>query len=290
VSKRQQNKNEGEANAGKDQQDKNEGEANAGTDRQNKNEGEANVGKQLLYYNKVVPVSKDQHGDWSVKATGDYSFARESNSVPLMAVEFPAAAAEYAIVFVGTEDSIMPVAILGAQSNENYYVDSEGRWDAKYIPAFVRRYPFVFTRNEDGSKFFLCIDEQYPGCNQDGSGERLFDRDGERTLYLDSVLKFVQEYQAQFARTQAFCSKLKELDLMEPMVARFNLPSGRNLSLTGFMEVNRNKLKALPPEKLSELARTDELELIYTHLQSMKNFSAMVERMSGHEAPEDEVA
>jgi hypothetical protein len=248
------------------------------------------MGKQLLYYDKVVPISKEQHGNWSVKATGDYSFARDSNSVPLMAVEFPAAAVEYPIVFAGSDDSMMPVAVLGAQSHENAYVDGEGGWDAKYIPAFVRRYPFVFTKNEDGSRFFLCIDEDYPGCNQNGSGERLFDSDGERTQYLDSVVRFVQEYQAQFARTQAFCNKLMELDLMEPMQARFNLPTGKSLSLTGFLAVNRDKLKALPPEKLSELARTDELELIYTHLQSMKNFSAMVERMSGEEAPKDEVA
>lgn len=246
--------------------------------------------KQLLYYTKVVPVSKEQHGDWSVKATGDYGFARDSNSVPLMAVEFLAAAPEYAIVFAGTDDNIMPLAVLGAQSHENTFVDGDGRWDAKYIPAFVRRYPFVFTKNEDGSRFFLCIDEQYSGCNQNGSGERLFDSDGERTQYLDGVLNFVQEYQVQFARTQAFCNKLKELDLLEPMQARFNLPSGKNLSLTGFMAVNRDKLKALPAETLAELAGTDELELIYTHLQSMKNFSAMVERIAEQEAPKDEVA
>ena len=47
-------------------------------------------------------------------------------------------------------------------------------------------------------------------------------------------------------------------------------PSIRELG--GFMAVNRAKLKAVPGEKLAELAQTDELELLYLHLQSMRNF------------------
>ena len=248
------------------------------------------MSKQLLFYQKVVPVSKEQHGEMSVKVTGDYSFAKESNSVPLMAVEFPAAAAEYAIVFAGTEETVMPVAILGAKAEENNYVTIDGKWDAKYIPAFVRRYPFVFSKSEDGSQFFLCLDEKYPGCNEEGRGERLFDKDGERTQYLGGVVDFVKEYQVQFNRTQAFCSKLKELELLEPMHAQFGLPSGEKLALTGFMAINRDKLKALPGDKLAELAKTDELELMYMHLQSMKNFSAMVERMTAEAGSADEAA
>ena len=236
------------------------------------------MSKQLLYYEKVVPVTSERHGDLYVKGASDYEFARHSNSVPLMAVEFPSAALEYAIVFAGTDEAMMPLAILGVEADENLYVDDQGDWNAKHIPAFVRRYPFVFSKSEDGDRFFLCIDEDFSGCNREGRGERLFDSDGERTQYLGSVLNFVKEYQVQFNRTRIFCDKLKELELLEPMQAQFNLPSGKQRSLSGFMAVSREKLKALSDEKLAELVKTDELELIYIHLQSMKNFSAMLER------------
>jgi hypothetical protein len=63
------------------------------------------------------------------------------------------------------------------------------------------------------------------------------------------------------------------------MQAQIGLPSGERMSLGGFMAVDRNKLKALPGEKLAELARTDELELIYLHLQSMRNFGRMREKL-----------
>jgi hypothetical protein len=238
------------------------------------------MSKQLLFYEKAIPVSSQRHGDWYVKSGNNYAFSRETNSVPLTAVEIPHAAPEYPIVFAGTDEAIMPVVVLGVRDSENVYVDEDGSWSAKYSPAFVRRYPFVFSTSDDGKTFTLCIDEDFSGCNQEGLGERLFDAEGERTQYLGSVLNFLQEYQAQFKRTQLFCNKLKELDLLEPMQAKFTTPGGKQLAMSGFMAINREKLNGLEGETLSELAKSGELELAYLHLQSMRNFSAMLGRVS----------
>ncbi len=237
--------------------------------------------KQLLIYEKVVPVSQERHLNWSVKTGTNYEFAHNTNSLPLMTVEFSNAAAEYTIIFTGNKDNgaIMPAIILGIRNNENLYLTETGEWKAKYIPAFVRRYPFVFSSNNEGDTLTLCIDENCSGFNQEGRGERLFDSQGERTQYLEGVLEFVKGYQAEFQRTQLFCKKLNELDLFEPMQASFTLQSGEKLSLEGFMVVNRDKLKSLTGEQLADLARFDELELIYLHLQSMRNFSSMAERL-----------
>lgn len=234
---------------------------------------------QLLIYETVFPVSSRNHGKWSVEAQPSYAFSRKVNSVPLMAVEFPVAASEYAIVFAGDDKAIVPVVILGMRGNENVYLDSHGAWQAKYIPAFIRRYPFVFSSDADNKTLTLCIDEAYQGCNQEGRGERLFTDDGKPTPYVDNVLKFLQSYQAQFQRTQAFCRKLKELDLFEAMQAAVTLPDGEKLSLTGFMAIDRKKLKALSGEVLSELVRSDEMELIYLHLESIRNFASMRDRL-----------
>lgn len=235
---------------------------------------------QLLIYETAVPVSGARHGDCAVEAGADYAFARNVNSVPLMAVEFPHAAPEYAIVFAGAQDAVMPAAILGLRGNENLYLEAGGTWQAKYLPAFVRRYPFVFSASDDGKTFTLCVDEAFPGFNREGRGQRLFDDDKKPTPYVDNVLKFLQEYQAQFMRTQAFCKKVKELELLEPMQAQISLGSGERFSLGGFWAVNRDKLKALPGDKLAELAKTDELELLYLHMQSMRNFNSLRDRIA----------
>jgi hypothetical protein len=237
---------------------------------------------QLLIYKTAVPISRARHSNWSLDTGPNYSFSSEVNSVPLMAVEFPQAAPEYAIVFAGNDDEVLPAVILGVRGNENLFLDREAHWTAKYIPAFMRRYPFVFSRS--GDRFLLCVDEEFPGFNQEGRGRRLFNDDGTPTEYVDNVLKFLQEYQAQFLRTQRFCARIKELDLLEPMQAQVTVDTGQKLSLGGFMAINREKVKALSGDKLAELAKTDELELIYLHIQSMRNFERLRERLEAQSA------
>ena len=235
---------------------------------------------QLLIYENAVPVSRARHGNWSVEVGADYGFCRSVNSVPLMAVEMPQAAREYPIVFAGTGDQIMPAVILGLRGNENLFLQADGRWDGDYLPAFVRRYPFVFSTSEDGAKFTLCIDESFAGFNQAAKGARLFDDEGKASGYTENVLKFLQEYQNQFRVTQAFCKHVSFLELLEPMQAEVTLASGEKTSLAGFMAVNRDKLKALSGEKFAALAKTDELELVYLHLQSLRNFERLKDRLA----------
>ncbi len=242
--------------------------------------------KQLLIYGNAVPVSSNQHLNTSVKAGSDYSFAKQINSVPLAAAEFEFSAGEYAIVFAGEATSIMPFAMLGLRDQENLYVGASGEWLGKYIPAFLRRYPFVFSTTGNDT-FTLCIDESYDGVNQDGRGERLFDSLGERTQYLQNVLNFLQTDQAQYQATRKFIQTLADLQLFDPMEAQFTLPSGQMMKLGGFKVINRERLRQLDGEKLSELARTGGLDLIYAHLHSLRNFTPIVERInrSATEAP-----
>ncbi|MEM7251188.1 MAG: SapC family protein [Pseudomonadota bacterium] len=232
---------------------------------------------QLLIYESAVAVSAERHRNWSIKAGHSFRFAERINSAPLTAVEFAPAASEHVIVFSGKEDAVVPGVILGIQEGRNTYVNEGGKWRARYVPAFFRRYPFVFATHEDKAQFTLCVDENFEGWNQEGRGEHLFDSDGEQTTYLQRVLTFLSEYQAHFQRTRGFCDRLRALDLLEPMQAQFTLPSGERGAMQGFMTVNRDRLKALPGDALAELVASDALKLIYLHLHSLRNFQWMVQ-------------
>ena len=234
---------------------------------------------QMLIYETVVPLTPAKHRDLSLEKTENYSFSAKVNSVPLMAAEFPLAMSEYAIVFAGPPENIMPAVILGL--HENLYLSSGSEWLAKYKPAFIRRYPFVISSTPDAQRFLLCIDEAFSGLNKEGRGQKLFDAGNKPTPYVDNILKFLKDFQHQSQRTQAFCKKVQELNLLEPMQANVQTPSGEKVSLGGFMRVNRAKLKAVPGDKLAELAKTDELELIYLHIQSMRNFTNLRYRLAG---------
>lgn len=241
---------------------------------------------QLLIYKNATPVSFERHNDTYVKSGSTYDFAGHVNSVPITAVEFAQAAAEYPIVFAGTDGAVMPAVILGAQQTENLFVDaSTGAWLGRYVPAFVRRYPFVFSTDNAGKRFILHIDESFEGVNKEGRGERLFDSDGEQTQYLRGVLRFLQDYQARFQRTREYCDRLKSLRLLQPMQAQFNFADGGQRSLSGFLVADREKLKAISAEDLDLMFRNDELECIYLHLHSLRHFGDMAGRMpAGEEA------
>jgi len=243
------------------------------------------VATQHLFYRTAVPVTAARHRDWSVKTGEGYAFAAAVNSVPLTAVEFAEAAAEYPIVFAGTEGSVFPAVILGLREDENLCVGPDGAWRGRYVPAFIRRYPFIFGQDEAGETLTLHIDESFAGCNQANRGERLFDADGAQTQYLGSVLGFLQDYQGQVLRTQAFCRQLQELQLLQPMQAQFTLATGEQRSLSGFTVLDRARLKALPADVAAGMLARDELECSFLHLASLRHFQAMLERAEAAPAP-----
>ena len=240
---------------------------------------------QQLFYKSAIPVSAERHGELAVRTGGGYGFARAVNAVPVTAVEFAQAGAEYPIIFAGTEGAVFPSAVLGTREGENLFVAADGSWRGKYVPAFVRRYPFVFSVDDAGTRFTLHVDEEFEGVNREGRGERLFDADGAQTQYLKGVLEFLRQYQARFTRTQAFCRRLVEHDLLQPMQAQFSLAAGERRVLGGFQVVDREKLKKLGDEAALDLFRSDEMECIYLHLASLRHFNDMLERMQPEPAP-----
>ena len=236
--------------------------------------------KTLLLYDDIVPMTRQAHGGLSLKKGNSYDFARLTNSVPLVAAEFPQAAGDCAIVFTEAKEGVIPAAVLGLRDNENAYVGADGGWLAPYVPAFVRRYPFVFAADEKGENFTLMLDRAYDGFNTEGRGERLFDAEGAQTAFLDATLAFMKEYQALFAQTCIFGSKLKALGLLEAVDARLPLPQDPQRRLTGFQIVNRDKLKALGADMVAQMLQSDELELVFLHLFSLRNLGRLQERMA----------
>ena len=235
--------------------------------------------KQMLIYESAVPLSAQRHAEVSVEATKDYGFSANVNAVPLMAVEFLAAAAEYAIVFTEVGDDVLPAAVLGVRGGHNVYVASDSHWSARYIPAFIRRYPFVFANMPGGKGLAVCVDESHPGVNREGRGEKLFTHDGQPTAYVRQVMQFLREYQAHFERTRKFGKMVRELGLLEPVQARLTSGQGTRITMGGMQSVSRKKLRELGPDALAGLARTDELELLYLQMFSLRNFATVKDRL-----------
>lgn len=233
------------------------------------------------FYQKVVALSDQGHSDWRVKANNNYGFTSATNAVLITAVEFALVASEYPIVFIQQGDVFRPVVILGLKEGQNLYLDDDKAWQSKYIPAYIRRYPFILAGDASvqDPTYTVCIDESFTGFNKK-EGEALFEKDGSKSPYLERAITFLKDYQSQGIATEAFCKTVKKLDILEPMQANIASAKGEEFSVAGFWVVSRDKLKEKKPLELAELVKSDEMALIYAHLASLANFNQLVQRYS----------
>ncbi len=233
----------------------------------------------LLFYDKPVALDKTAHQNLRVNSASDrFGFARKTNSVVLAGIEFSEVAKEYPIVFAKSGNAIVSLALLGLRHGENLFVDAAGHWSGRYIPGFVRRYPFVLAETGEGGQRAVCIDEGYPGFDQT-EGEPLFIA-GEPAPVLTQAMNFLEDYQVQYERTQTFIQKLQANELLKPLNAKIDLVSGQQFNLNGLLVVDEKKLMALEDSKALGLLRSGELAWVYCHLMSLGCMTAMIDRMA----------
>ena len=234
----------------------------------------------LLFYEKPVLLNVDAHRNAKLGGlAGNFAFTAKTNSVPLAAIEFFDTAREYPIAFTGKDGaSMFPIALLGVRHSENLFVSDDGRWEGRYIPAFVRRYPFVLAEKQDADDFNVFLDEAYPGFDV-ADGERLFTDSGEYTPLLKQALEFLSNYQGEIRRTRLFIERLQALELLIPRVLQVVRKDEAPIILHGFSVVDEQRLMALEDAHLVELARSGFLAWIYAHLMSLGNVQRLSEKL-----------
>ncbi len=236
--------------------------------------------KTMLLYEKLTPVNREQHKSLRVKAGSKHlEFARELNSMLLATTELPMAALDYPCVFVNSGDQHTLVAVVGLRDKDNLFLDDAGRWEpGSYVPAFVRRYPFVLAEQKGGEELTVCVDEAFDGLNTT-EGEALFDANGQDTPYLQQLQQFLLDFHNDMQRTANFAKRLVELGLLVDRNIDFKLGDQR-LNLNGFKVVDEDKLRALKPEVIQELFQSGALGFIHAHLLSLNNVNKLGARMS----------
>ena len=251
---------------------------------------------EVLSYENPVPLNRTEHKDLRMKGVPNVKFAMNAHSVPLTGVEFGIAARDLLIVFAGNSmDDAGPVALLGLRQNENLYVNAEGQWaENAYIPAFVRRYPFVLAEKpagQEGDDFTVFLDEKYEGFNT-SEGERLFKEDGTDTEMLTKAVGFLGDFQQNVARTRWFMEQLRKHDLLEPRNVQLQKEGkdgkqGKSINLNGLFVVNEEKMRALDEKTTHEFLREGVLGWVYAHLLSLTNIDRLAHRLDVREQAEE---
>lgn len=233
----------------------------------------------MMFYKKLVPINREVHRDLRLKPFADgFKFAATENALPIAPVEFAQACIEYPIVFALDENGKngSTICLTGFRDKENVFVAEDGKWDGDYIPAFVRRYPFVL-HEQDNDNFYVLIDEECPGYNA-ADGDRLFDEEGKETPMFADFVRFLDFFKGQGTAARDFVSRLVELDLLVPQSITAQTSQGE-MSLSGFHIVDEKKLVALDDATVRELFRGGHLALIYAHLASLGNVAKLLRRL-----------
>lgn len=243
-----------------------------------------------LFYNNITPLNRDQHRALHIDTTkGNASFAANTHYVPLAGSEFSQAARDYPILFAGEGQASGAIALLGLRENENLFVNDDSHWAKNtYVPAFVRRYPFILAQSEQQSDFTICFDDSYEGFSQD-EGNALFDEQGKESSYLGGVIDFLNRYTQDLKATAGLTVYLQEHELLVTKTLRVSDRYGRNFFLNDFRVVDEARLAQLEDKEIAELHRKGWLGWIYAHLISLGAITRLPERMAPPEVVDEDV-
>lgn len=234
----------------------------------------------VLFYGRPEPLSVENHGNLGVEPVEKpYAFVAKSHVVPLTVTEFAPAALSYPVIFVG--DVRQPVAVMGLRSDQNLFIEDDGQFRTEaYIPAYVRRYPFVFANDDAQQRLILCIDRDAPFVKE-GAAQKLF-VDGQPSEFVKQAMDFCNNFEQERLRTDSFVQLLKDLDLLEVREATFTprdasgAPAGEVQKIAEYFAVSEERLKALPADKLAELRDNGALGQIYAHMTSLLGWDRLI--------------
>jgi hypothetical protein len=226
-----------------------------------------------MFYKNPVPLDPIRHATAGLGGRNDLNFTRNTNAIALTVSEMAHAARTYPIVFSKLAPTV-PFAVVGLRENENLFVDEAGKWrDDSYIPAYVRRYPFIFSEVTGSQQLVLCIDEAADNF-QTNSDKPLF-VDGKPSESLQRAFKFNETFQAHYEDTRRFGDWLDKHNMLEDRVARADLGNGQTFTLQGFRLLNTERAQALEDAQVLELHKRGWLPLLHFHIQSLQNWGLL---------------
>ena len=239
----------------------------------------ANAPQQLpLFYKSLVPLSSQFHPNHGLATRTELGFTQGTHAIPVTVDEFAVAQRSFPIVF-GMGENPAPLALVGLAEGQNLYVDKDGQWQAgAYLPAFVRRYPFMLAKlGPDSTDLSLCFDDT-SGTVTAESDDKLFDGN-EPTQTTKNVLEFCEQFEQAIARTRGFMEELEKLDLLTDGEVTIQQPDMAEPAIyRGFRMVAEEKLQNIRGDQARKMVQNGMMGLIYAHLFSLSQISGLFER------------
>lgn len=224
-----------------------------------------------LFYNGLEPLSSETHATWRVRQMDSAPFLVGQHAIPITTDEFPLVQRHMPIVFSVGDDAI-PLALMGLNEGVNVFIGDDGKLTESnfYVPAYVRRYPYMLARlRPESEELSLCFDPTSPTIGAFDDGESLFDGNQPSEL-TKNILQFNESFEQAGARTQNFMKELGEMGLLMDGEVSIQ-PDGADQPFVyrGFQMINEEKLVDLRGDQLRKMSQSGMLPLLYAHLFSL---------------------
>jgi len=175
---------------------------------------------------------------------------------------------------------LYPVALFGFETGENLFLDETG-WHARYVPAMIRRQPFLIGFEAASSpggeqRRMLSLDTGSPRVSKE-RGEPLFEPLGGRTPFLEEMANLLETLYQGAELNKKFVAALQEHGLIESVTFDIALDDGSRNQLLGFYVVDEDKLRELPDAALGKLSREGFLMPLFMMLASTANVRTLVD-------------
>lgn len=224
-------------------------------------------------YTDLVPIQQQVHGSKMFKRIDSIPGMGNVHAVPLTVDEFVLAQRYYPIIFSSGEGAV-PLALMGLHEGTNTFFDDKGNVRDPnlpiYIPAYIRRYPFMLVKLQpDSDQLSLCVDP-HSGAVVDKKGDAQFFDGDQPSQSTNDILQFCEQFEQAAQRTNAFMRDLQEMKLlMEGEVAIQPEGSEQPFLYRGFQMVDEDKFRDLRGDELRKLNQNGMLGIIMAHLFSL---------------------
>lgn len=220
-----------------------------------------------LFYTNPAPLDSKRHANLSLKKNFGFDYASDVNAVPVNMIEMPQVCHFYPIAF-SPDENATPVAIMGLRDNENLFVGNKGTWEeGAYIPAYIRRYPFIFSELPGSDQLTLCVDINDTVTEENGE-QKFFDADGKPSALAQNALEFCKSYHAAAQQTLEFSRYLAASGLLVDRKAEIVVAGNRRINFAGFRILDEQKLTQMDDKDFLEWRKRGWLPFLYAHLFS----------------------
>jgi hypothetical protein len=227
-----------------------------------------------LFYKDLMPLNSRDHASWKSRSTETAQWVAGQHAIPLTAEEFIHASRHYPIVF-SISDQPVPLGLFGLNEGINTFFDDSGKMvEQVYVPAYVRRYPFMLAKlTPESEELSLCFDPTSELIGDFAEGNPLF-ADDQPSEACKATLDFCRNFEEAGMRTNAFVEELKKHDLlMDGEVSIQQQGNDQPFVYRGFKMVDQEKLRELRGDVLRTMNQNGMLALIFAHLFSLEHIS-----------------